>query len=322
MTDGTAGDADSIVAGGGLDATAPEDRLRVHRPPRRPHRSTRERLFRRYGGEVGLVLLAVALTVIAGYVFGPGQTAAGNKKTQAQERGAVNAGPLLDWQVDYAYGQQDGFVWVSPRPVDPDGSHKSFPMSDGSVVSAIRDRGGFEIGLTPADQHTARHETATRLRLTLVGHRYDGLVVRGLRARVVKRSRPLDASIFFGSPQGAGEPERMGFDLDSSDPQARLLAPDGSLSVAYADSRWIKLERREPIVITAVGFTSQCYCEWVIDVTAADVTRLDDPQVTTIDDHGRPFRSTATTSSYREAYVADLNKRLWRRVDSRTLGRL
>ncbi|MEV4005402.1 hypothetical protein [Actinomadura sp. NPDC049753] len=139
----------------------------------------------------------------------------------------------------------------------------------------------------------------TRLRVDLEGRRENSLLIKEIKARIIRRAPPLAGAFVNGPPQGDGDVVQLGFDLDSSDLSARETTVQGEFRGRYIDSKFITLQRGEQIPINVVAATAKYYCEWVIEVTVWTNGR---DQKMTIDDDGRPFRSTALANRYRQEF--------------------
>jgi hypothetical protein len=259
-------------------------------------------------------VIAALVGVLAAYVFGPGQAVNAQQAVEDHQRSEAARGPAVAARVSFDYGDVDGYTWVAPRPIDPTGKLKVLPKD---AIDKVKSAGGFQVGFTSGGPPG---QTATRLRITLVGRWFDGVVVDDLTARFLKRSAPLDTSLFYGPSQGAGDTEQLGFDLDSADLTAREATADGKLGAHYRSRRFITLKQNEPVVINAIAVTQRCYCEWVIDVTVTDLKNSRSSQIVTIDDNGKPFRSTALANKYQEEFNIDSTGGVWARTDQLRKG--
>ncbi|MEW9527971.1 hypothetical protein [Microbispora sp. NPDC049125] len=173
----------------------------------------------------------------------------------------------------------------------------------------------------------------TYAKIVLRGNRDERVRVTGIRAEP-RCTRPLDGALFFNPPGGDEPSIRIGFDLDSPDPAARLVA-HGGWKGDYFRSKTISLDRGEDVVLEMVARTDAHYCEFTLTVQ----TLTGGVQETLpVDDRGRPFRVSALlldddggkwgtrTSRYRSLYVGGSGAlgagyQDWRRQDPKAYER-
>jgi hypothetical protein len=128
----------------------------------------------------------------------------------------------------------------------------------------------------------------TYLRISLQGNHETPVVIQNVRA-IVERHKPLRHTSVVCPLEGMFDVISMGFNLDDEDPIARTYE-NGRLGPPYFEGSGISLARGEPVEIAVTAITESCYCEWTMQLVAI----VDGEQQTfTLDDHGRPFRTTA-----------------------------
>ncbi|WP_320064843.1 hypothetical protein [Micromonospora sp. RTGN7] len=165
---------------------------------------------------------------------------------------------------------------------------------------------GLEVGLQAVVQFSRQGtpRLLTRVRLSIVGGWTQPIFVRQLRAKVLQRSPPLAGAYLFHGDQGGEAPLEIGFNLDETRSLARVVKKDGiSLGEAYMDRHVLELKPGEPKSIDVQAFTDRSYCEWVIEL---DCDLGDERRTVTIDDDGKPFRSTRLAPHYEDRYYAGI----------------
>jgi hypothetical protein len=141
--------------------------------------------------------------------------------------------------------------------------------------------------------------------VTLAGNHYKPVKVTRIVARVVERREPLAGTVVYAAPQGASDPESLGFDLDSSDLNARVVvtlpgeAVPTDTSKHYLDARQVTLNKDETLEFEITAFTTTCACRFVIDVST------DDGRTITVDNHGKPWEISAFSPTYARSYAIE-----------------
>ncbi|MER7280721.1 hypothetical protein ABT369_40440 [Dactylosporangium sp. NPDC000244] len=272
---------------------------------------TRENRIRSWALNAAGTAAVILVTAAVSYVLAAKQGAREQQGAIDAQRVTAEGKPALSASVDFAYGDQDGDIWVAPNKVFS-GERELAGDVHQKVVSA----GGFELG-TPPPEHP-KGQTATRLRVTIVGQRYNGVVVKDIKVRVLRRAAPLHGSLLLGPPQGAETVSEVGFDLDSTDVTAREIEPDGQLGTGYwRGHQFIKLAQHEPQVIEVTALTARDFCEWVLEFEVADTDQVTKSEVVEVrNNDGTPFRSTPVAGGYDERYDFDFRAAKWRLADS------
>ena len=143
----------------------------------------------------------------------------------------------------------------------------------------------------------------TPVELVVTGNHDTSVLIRELRARVIKREDPLGGTLFYGPPEGVGEVIDVGLDLDAIEPVAGFVdeakIEAGEELDPYFAENFITLKRGESTQFGIIAYTDECYCEWEIVV---DAVVDGDNESFTVRDESQPFRTTAFASSYSRAY--------------------
>lgn len=143
----------------------------------------------------------------------------------------------------------------------------------------------------------------TRVEVILEGNASGTLVLDEIRAQVVGRRPPLKGSWLVCSVGGAeASPRRIEVDLDRDPPLVQYLR-EGDEPVRAPILFTLKKGEVETFFVHAK--TTTCDCSWRIFFRLLERGRR---HVITVDDDGRPFRTTATN---RSAYYVWDRKR-WR----------
>ncbi|MCP2344516.1 hypothetical protein [Nonomuraea roseoviolacea] len=161
---------------------------------------------------------------------------------------------------------------------------------------------------------------ASVIKVVIRGNRNAPIRVVGMKA--VPRCRsPLAGMLFLSSMVGSTPNEAIEFDLDQADPQAQLAHGDGTYAEFFQE-RTVSLRRGEDVTLQMTARSRTRYCEFVF---AVDVLTDAGVVTQTIDDHGKPFKVTATleAAAYNSLYVSGPadpldNPENWRPVDPKT----
>jgi hypothetical protein len=283
-------------------------------------RSTRiarmQRRWRRIGlqGQLGILGLVVAiLGLVPGYLAlrdnrGPegSSPAAPPGATNTSLRQPSGQGAL---RVDAAYIRTpEGIMWAVGRALPPgDDPVILAPNLIGNdpaqskIGALLLKRGGVKI---EADQ-TEDFRPHSQVRLVVTGQHERPVLITGLCANVLRRERPLSQTLVYGPPQGAGENIQVGLDLDSLTPSAHSFDDKGFLAGPYFAVHHVSVKPGEQVVFTVRAFTSKCYCEWELLVSAVVDGK---EQVFSVKDGDQPFRTTAFATAYEALYNFDFFK--------------
>lgn len=144
-------------------------------------------------------------------------------------------------------------------------------------------------------------EGKTTIQLVIQGNISDPVLVTGLRVKVDSRGAPLTGIPADCPTAGTVEFHDASVDLDAADPQ-----------VTYPPTEpkhfGISLTRGESEAFILSGLTQHYYCTWTLqmDLVVKGAQREID-----VSDHGKPFQTTAATSTshwswnYRDAWLLD-----------------
>jgi hypothetical protein len=207
--------------------------------------------------------------------------------------GAYNRTPeSIMWALARALPPEDDPVIQAPNLAGND-------PAQSKITALLLKRGGVKI---EADE-TEDFRPHSQVRLVVTGQHERPVLITGLRANVLRRERPLSKTLVYGPPQGAGENIQVGLDLDSRTPSARSFDKDKRfLAEPYFAAHHVSVKPGEQVVFTVRAFTSKCYCEWELLVTAV-VDGKD--QVFSVRDGDQPFRTTAFATAYETIYNFD-----------------
>jgi hypothetical protein len=202
-------------------------------------------------------------------------------------------------------------MWALPEQLSPEESRLAQqrilggPRQDSAIASLealLARRGGVKIDFV--DTREGIREDS-ELRLIIEGQHGSPVLITRMYARVLKRQSPLSEVLFFGPPEGQGEDIQIGFDLDSTNPVARILGNDGHLGEPYFATKHVTVKRGEQVVFGIKGFADGCYCEWEIVI---DAIVDGQNQMFTVKDGSRPFRTTGFTDTYGTIYELDIGE--------------
>jgi hypothetical protein len=199
----------------------------------------------------------------------------------------------------------ESIMWASGRALPPeDDPVIQAPNLAGNdpaqskITALLVKRGGVKIEV----DETEDGRPHSQVRLVVTGQHERPVLITGLRANVLRRDRPLSGTIVYGPPQGAGENIQVGLDLDSRTPSARSFDDKQFLAEPYFAAHHVSVKPGEQVLFTVRAFTSKCYCEWELLVTAV-VDGKD--QVFSVKDGDLPFRTTAFATAYKTIYSFD-----------------
>jgi hypothetical protein len=212
-------------------------------------------------------------------------------------------GPL---RLDAVYNRTpESIMWALGRALSPDDAPvieapnlAGNDPAQNKIAALLVKRGGVKI----ESDETEDSRPHSQVRLVVTGQHERPVLITGLRANVLRRERPLSKTIVYGPPQGAGENIQVGLDLDSPTPSARSFDDKRFLAEPYFTAHHVSVKAGEQVVFTVRAFTSKCYCEWELLVTAV-VDGKD--QVFRVKDGNQPFRTTAFATAYETIYSFD-----------------
>jgi hypothetical protein len=195
------------------------------------------------------------------------------------------------WALAVALPPEDDPVIQAPNLAGND-------PAQSKMAALLLKRGGVKI----ESDETENSRPHSQVRLVVTGQHERPVLITGLRANVLQRERPLSKTIVYGPPEGGGENIQVGLDLDSRTPSARRFNDELFLAEPYFTAHHVSVKPGEQVVFTVRAFTSRCYCEWELLVTAV-VDGKD--QVFSVKDGDQPFRTTGFASAYETIYSFD-----------------
>ncbi len=152
------------------------------------------------------------------------------------------------------------------------------PINCPSVVDWAHANGGVD-------------QEATRVRLVVQGASDKGVLIEGMRARIISRSAtpaPGGISMTCGGSQGVVTPRQVVMDLDTKESSAEYATKvDGRLPLFG-----FTLQRGETEVFELTA-TTKGTVEWVIEFA---LVVGGEPQQVEVTNHGRTFRTTGFSS--------------------------
>ncbi|MFI6824144.1 hypothetical protein ACIBJE_24865 [Micromonospora sp. NPDC050187] len=261
---------------------------------------SRRNLLWAAGGGAAAAIFAALVAELDDRLTSPGQAVRDERAVEAAKREEARRKAPLSLNAYYYDRSDDARIWLATAPLTPQ-ARQRLTMPARMQVDAAE--GGINAVLGTSNEHPNR--LLTRVRLSVVGQWAAPVFVTQIRARVLRRSAPLSHAYVFHQSQGDGEPLKIGFDLDEPDSIARIIEPDERLGRAYVDDRSLTLTPGEPLTIDVQAQTDQSYCEWVIDF---DLDLDGEKRVVTVDDDGRPFRSTSLARHYQDRYYFGMAK--------------
>ncbi|WP_338133394.1 transcriptional regulator [Streptomyces caniscabiei] len=141
----------------------------------------------------------------------------------------------------------------------------------------------------------AVHGGNTPARITVQGRGSAAVVLEALHVRVVNRAPTpaADGAIAYSLGDGCGagiEPRYFSVDLDARAPRLRAVPAGRPDSPSYAVDFPYRVSLQEPEVLLIDAGTESCTCDWYLELDWSSQGRSGTVR---IDDHGRPFRTTA-----------------------------
>ncbi|MFQ6198160.1 helix-turn-helix domain-containing protein [Streptomyces sp. NPDC000405] len=152
----------------------------------------------------------------------------------------------------------------------------------------------------------------TDVELSVQGKGREAVVLHALRVRVVKRSAPLSWNAYaMGSGCGGGlTPAFHDLDLDAGQPRVRAMGGmQGDIAIPATDFPY-KVSSTDPQVLKVYARTESHDVSWYLELEWSSGDRHGTVR---IDDHGRPFRTSAIKD--RPQYFYWLGKNVWSPVE-------
>ncbi|MFG1802863.1 hypothetical protein ACGFI4_22245 [Micromonospora carbonacea] len=255
------------------------------------------------GGGLASAVVGAVVAEVASRLTSPDQAVRDDRAVEAAKQSAAQQKPPLSVNAYYYDRSDDASVCLFPVPLTGEQRHRllDLPRTPTTVTDLAATGDGVDT-VYPGDQRHP-YRLFTRVRLSVVGQWTGPVFVTQIRARVQRRSAPLSGAYVFEGSQGGGEPLKIGFDLDEPDSIARVVTEKLELGAAYVDGHSLTLSPGEPLTVDVQAQTDRSYCEWVIEL---DVDLGGERRVLTVDDDGRPFRSSSLARNYQERYYAKI----------------
>ncbi|MEU0331883.1 helix-turn-helix transcriptional regulator [Streptomyces sp. NPDC006193] len=156
----------------------------------------------------------------------------------------------------------------------------------------------------------AVHGHETQVRISVQGRSGTAVVVEGVRVRVVGRAAPVHGNV-YSMAQGCGSdmsPRHFAVDLDKDRPVARPVAAVSQGVRQPAAPPPYRVSAKEPEQLLVKARTDGCDCRWYLELDWSSQGRTGTVRV---DDHGRPFRTSAVGGLPHYWYGSDGGRRRW-----------
>ncbi|MFL1899609.1 helix-turn-helix domain-containing protein [Streptomyces tauricus] len=156
----------------------------------------------------------------------------------------------------------------------------------------------------------AVHGRETNVEITVQGRTSTAVVLTDLRVRVVQRTAP-DPGTVYAMDQGCGgsiTPRSFAVDLDKDRPIARAVPGNDTGTPIPAVRMPYRVSASDPEVLLVTALTETCGCSWYLELDWSSEGRTGTAR---IDDHGRPFRTSAIKGLPRYWYGTEGSERKW-----------
>ncbi|MEU7423644.1 helix-turn-helix transcriptional regulator [Streptomyces sp. NPDC040750] len=227
---------------------------------------------------------------------GPGASAppAGPSPTTATTRTTGSPAVPLTWTADSQVWElgcdHDYVIGKEPADVPP--------------PPAPQDAGGW------AATQGAVHGHDTEVRISVQGRSGTAVVLEALRVRVVGRTAPLRGNA-YSMAQGCGgdmSPRHFTVDLDKDRPIARPAPATAEGTRRPVVPLPYRVSAKDPEVLLVEASTDGCDCRWYLELDWSSEGRTGTVRV---DDHGRPFRTSAIKGLPHYWYGSEGGERRW-----------
>ena len=150
------------------------------------------------------------------------------------------------------------------------------------------------------------------LRLVVQGGSEE-VYIGGMRARLLERLQPLEGTAFRCPSAGAAEIRSVVIDLDRRGSEAAGVWVEGDVEKSIS----FTVAPGETEVFDVTAHTEECFCRWVLELVT---TQGGEEKIVEVDDHGRPFETTAWEggSDWETASREDLSSYQWNWSDAWT----
>ncbi|WP_339130347.1 helix-turn-helix domain-containing protein [Streptomyces sp. f51] len=155
-----------------------------------------------------------------------------------------------------------------------------------------------------ADAQDAVHGGETMVRVSVQGLASTAVVLEALHVRVVRHATPPAGGAYdYDTSLGCGggiTPGSFAVSLDKRTPVPRAVPGSRGDTILPARPLPYRVSVQDPEVLLVDARTAHCACAWYLDLDWSSQGRTGTIR---IDDHGRPFRTTATTGLPRYRYT-------------------
>ncbi|MEV6008732.1 helix-turn-helix transcriptional regulator [Streptomyces sp. NPDC051976] len=156
----------------------------------------------------------------------------------------------------------------------------------------------------------AVHGHETEVRISVQGRTDTAVILQDLRVRVVGRTHPAPGTA-YSMAQGCGSdmaPRYFAVDLDKDRPVPHAVAAVDQGVRGPAANMPYRVSARDPEELLVKATTNGCDCRWYLELDWYSQGRTGTVR---IDDHGRPFRTTAINGLPHYWYGSVGSRRQW-----------
>jgi len=241
----------------------------------------------------------------AALLFTDGEDDAPGSRTKARAGSGVSSPLKVATEFRRFPEDAQGWVYSAPLSADQEAALLAVSSYDEAKWPLPKD------GLWIARQGDAFLRTFSRIRLTVENSSGLSVLVKEIRARV-RRSPPMAGAIIWRGTQGESEIPQIGFDLDEKDSIARVRDDKSTLGDPYTRRKTIFLEPKEVMLIDVTAETARHLCEWRVEFSVLVGGLNGKMETVTVDEAGRPFRTSALAAEYAARYAFDTGGGKWR----------
>lgn len=239
-----------------------------------------------------------ALIGIAGVIAGAG----GAVLYRGLSIGAASTPePPLRITSSYLWYPEDDYLYAIAGPLSSDHERRVMQAARPDGWTWLIDRAG---AVRFGDTDSPDGPQYTRIEMSLENVSAMSILVKSIKASVLRRASPLAGALAVAGAQGETEVVKIGFDLDSSnDVDACIIDRNYELGERYTDVDQILLQPAEIVPLRVMALTRHYYTEWSIEFSVeVDGRRM---PVTAPREYGGRFQSTAFAGRYATVYEHD-----------------
>ncbi len=269
------------------------------------------------------ILLAAGIT----WYLAPSQEKRVQREvTQEEQRRQAAKPPLaIEYAANTSFSEPDSLILPSVPSVTIRNYLAQRRLDEKRIKSMVQKEGGLEVATLEGLDFASPSVTANRLRITLVGRSPDPVLITDISARILSKAPAWSGSVIFTAPQGAVSAEAIGFDLSSSDLEARGMTEkmelrDIAKAQPYLSTRQVTLAAGEKVSFDVVALATSSSYEWVINFKTSK------GYVLTGTNNGKPWHSSSLANFYKMAwsrnFTPDLSYRscTWHDCDPQVVG--